>query len=64
MEVEKLIKLFKGTQKEMAAKLGTTESRISEYKKGKHAIPVAASSATISLTGEIGTAFDMRTLAS
>ena len=40
MEVEKLIKLFKGSQKEMAAKLGTTESRISEYKKGKHAIPV------------------------
>lgn len=40
MEVEKLIKLFKGSQKEMAAKLGTTESRISEYKKGKHAITV------------------------
>lgn len=40
MEVQKLIELFKGTQKEMAAKLGTTEPRISEYKKGKHSIPV------------------------
>ena len=40
MEVEKLIKLFKGSQREMAAKLGTKESRISEYKKGKHAITV------------------------
>lgn len=40
MEVQKLIELFNGSQKEMAAKLGTTQSRISEYKKGKHAITV------------------------
>ena len=40
MEIQKLIKLFQGSQTEMAAKLGTTPPRISEYKKGKKAISV------------------------
>lgn len=40
MEIRKLINLFNGSQKEMAAKLGTTPSRISEYKNGKFSITV------------------------
>lgn len=41
MEIQNLIKLFKGTQSEMAKRLGTTPPRISEYKKGNKSIPVS-----------------------
>lgn len=40
-EVEKLILLSKKTAKELAPILKTTESRISEYKRGKRAIPLS-----------------------
>lgn len=39
-EVIKLIQLSGLTQKELSIKLNTPESRISEYKKGKHSITV------------------------
>ena len=40
MEVQKLLILFGGSQKEMAAALGVTQPRISEYINGKKNITV------------------------
>ncbi len=40
-EIEKLILISKKTAKELALILKTTETRISEYKKGKRTIPLA-----------------------
>ena len=40
MEIQNLLKLFGGTQKEMAAALGVTQPRISEYINGKKNITV------------------------
>lgn len=40
MEVQKLLQLFGGSQSEMAAALGTTQPRISEYITGKKNITV------------------------
>lgn len=39
-EVNKLIQLSRLSQQELAIKLNTKESRISEYKKGKHDIKI------------------------
>ena len=40
MEIQNLLKLFGGTQKEMGAALGVPQSRISEYVTGKKNISV------------------------
>ena len=40
MEVKKLLQLYGGTQKEMAAALGVSQPRISEYINGKKNITV------------------------
>lgn len=40
MEIQNLLKLFGGTQKEMGAALGVTQPRISEYINGKKNITV------------------------
>ncbi|QNS40203.1 helix-turn-helix transcriptional regulator [Chryseobacterium manosquense] len=40
MQVKKLLQLYGGTQKEMAAALGVTQPRISEYITGKKNISV------------------------
>lgn len=40
MEVQKLLTLYGGSQKEMAAALGVTQPRISEYINGKKNITV------------------------
>lgn len=40
-EVQKLILKSKLSQKDLAARVGTTPERLSEYKNGKHEITVA-----------------------
>lgn len=40
MEVQKLLNIYGGSQKEMAATLGVTQPRISEYINGKKNITV------------------------